>query len=61
MIPFIAVAWYLTMPPFEITEPTNWYEQEVEEIRDEPGLEDIEREIYRKQFRILEAKPDAKR
>lgn len=40
---------YIT--PFEFIEPRTLEQIEME----------IEREIYRKQFRILEAKPDAKR
>jgi hypothetical protein len=61
MIPLAAAAWFLWMPIWGVHDPVDWYEQRFEIITEEPGLEDIERELERKKYRIMEASPDANR
>ena len=54
MIPLTAAAWFLWMPIWGVHDPVDWYEQEFQIIETEPGLEDIERELERRKYRILE-------
>lgn len=58
MITLTAAVWYLAMPIWGVHDPVDWYDQTFIPITDEPGLEDIERELERKRYRILEATPD---
>ena len=58
MIHLTAAAWFLWMPIWGVHDPVDWYEQRFEIIEDEPGLEDIEREIERRKYRIMEAQPE---
>lgn len=56
MIGMLAAAWFLMIPPWEITATESWYDQEVEEIPHERSLDDLEREIERErrfeQFKV---------
>ena len=54
MTPLVVVIAILYMPWDPITSVKDWYAPTIEIIQTEPSLEDIELELIRRQFRIME-------
>lgn len=54
MIPFMHIIAILHMPYEPITSARDWYAPTIEIIQTEPSLEDIELELIRRQFRIMQ-------
>ena len=54
MIPLLIVIAIVHMPWEPITSTRDWYAPAIEIIQTEPTLEDIEMELIRRQFRIMQ-------
>ena len=54
MTPLIIVIALMHMPYEPITSTRDWYAPTIEIIQTEPSLEDIEMELIRRQFRIMQ-------
>ena len=54
MTPFLIVIALMHMPYEPITSSEDWYTPKIEIIQTEPSIEDIENEINRRRYRIME-------
>ena len=54
MTPLIIVIALMHMPYEPITSTRDWYAPTIEIIQTEPSLEDIERELDQRQYRIMD-------